>query len=167
MLTCASSSCVSAWSSRCAASSSSGRCAARALEPLAQPQLQLAGRFLGERHRDDLADLRAARGEDADDPLDQLRRLAGAGRGFDDEGRRRGRGDEGARLRSVSAVVGPDLQRRVMASPSARSDRRAARAACARRAAARRGRRSAGSRTTCTPARPGPAGRNQARWRGR
>ena len=58
------------------ASPERGRGAARAIEPLAQPQLQLAGGLLGERHRDDLSDRRPAFGEDRDDPPDQLGRLA-------------------------------------------------------------------------------------------
>src|SRR5262249_34139690 len=56
-----------------------------ALELFAQPQLQLAGSLLAERHRDDLRDLGPARLNQADDAPDELGRLAGPGSGFDDQ----------------------------------------------------------------------------------
>src|SRR5207249_7809628 len=49
--------------------------------------LQLAGGFFGEGDGDDFDHLRAPRREHAQDPVDQLRRLAGAGGGLDDERR--------------------------------------------------------------------------------
>ena len=45
------------------------------LEPLAKPQLQLAGRLLGKGHRQHLVDARPAGRQDIDDPRDQLRGL--------------------------------------------------------------------------------------------
>ena len=74
---------------------------ARAIETLAKPQLQLAGRLLRERHRDDLADVGAPFGEDRDDPADELGRLAGAGRRLDDQ-----RVVEGGRDRVARRRVG-------------------------------------------------------------
>ena len=93
---------------------------ARPLEPLAQPQLQLAGRLLGERDRDDLADVRAPLGQDREDPVDELGRLAGAGRRFDDQRVVEAAGDGLARR-----GVGQGRCRCVMASPAAPSGRRA------------------------------------------
>ena len=63
-----------------------GRGAAGAIEPGAQPQLQLAGGLLGERHRDDLSDRGSSFGEDRDDSPDQLGRFPGPGRGLHDQG---------------------------------------------------------------------------------
>ena len=57
----------------------------RALKPLPQAQLQLAGGLLGERHGEDLADLGRARRQHVDDAGDQLRRLPGAGRRLHEE----------------------------------------------------------------------------------
>ena len=65
------------------------RAHARVVQPFPQPELELAGGFLRERDRDDVADIRLAVGDDADNPADERRRLARAGRGFDDERRRR------------------------------------------------------------------------------
>src|SRR5690606_22036410 len=61
-----------------------GRPEPRALQLFAQAQLQLAGRLLRERHRRQAVDVRQAGPQDAGDPADELRRLPGAGRGFDD-----------------------------------------------------------------------------------
>ena len=55
----------------------------RPLEIFPEPQLQLAGRLLGERHGENLVHARAARRENIDDARDQLACLAGAGRRFD------------------------------------------------------------------------------------
>ena len=55
------------------------------LQPFPEPQLQLAGGLLGERHGDDLLHRRAPGREHAQDAIDELRRLAGAGRSLDDE----------------------------------------------------------------------------------
>ena len=52
---------------------------------LPQAQLQLTRRLLGERDSDNLANIGAAFGENAHDPFYQLRRLAGARRGLDDQ----------------------------------------------------------------------------------
>ena len=60
------------------------RALTQTLEVLPDAQLQLAGRFLGERYRDDLLDTRAAAREHVQDSRHQLRCLAGAGRRFDD-----------------------------------------------------------------------------------
>ena len=57
---------------------------AGALEAGAQAQLELAGGLLGEGHRDDAIDARAAVGQHVDDAADELARLAGAGRRLDD-----------------------------------------------------------------------------------
>jgi hypothetical protein len=57
----------------------------RALELFAKTQLQLAGRLLAERDRDDLADRGASLGDQRDDASDQLGGLAGARRGLDDQ----------------------------------------------------------------------------------
>ena len=59
------------------------RLLARALDLGAQPQLQLAGGLLGERHRDDAIELGAPARDHRDDPADQRGGLAGAGRGLD------------------------------------------------------------------------------------
>jgi hypothetical protein len=61
------------------------RSGALVLERFAQPQLQLARRFLRERDGDDLDHRRAPRREDAQDPVHELRRLAGASRRLDDQ----------------------------------------------------------------------------------
>jgi len=58
---------------------------ARSLEAGAETQLELAGGLLGERHRDDAIDRRVALGEDVDDPLNELGRLPGTRRRFDDQ----------------------------------------------------------------------------------
>ena len=58
---------------------------ALALEPLAQPQLQLARRFLGERDRDNLVRPSARPSRGSARSGHELGRLAGAGSGFDDE----------------------------------------------------------------------------------
>ena len=62
-----------------------GRRRAIPFERLTQPQLQLAGRFLRERHRHDAVHRRAARRQYTQDALDERGGLAGAGRGFDDK----------------------------------------------------------------------------------
>src|SRR3954470_7139639 len=72
---------------------------ARAVETLAQPELQLAGSLLGKRHGDDLTHLRLALGDDPDDPADQSGRLSRSGGSFDDEGGVEIVLDEMARLR--------------------------------------------------------------------
>ena len=126
VLTCASSRFCTASSSR-AATSAIRRRARAVFEPLPQPQLQLAGRLLGERDGDDLADVGAAVREHAQDAPDQLGRLAGAGGGFDDErvvDRRR----RCSRRASASRCA---AWRRVMAGSSAPAGRRAGPAACA------------------------------------
>ena len=76
VLTCASSSPLSASSSRVRRVGVGAGIRAGPIEPLAQPQLELAGGLFGERHRDDLADVRAPLGQNRDDPADELRRLA-------------------------------------------------------------------------------------------
>ena len=104
-----------------------GRRATRAPSScFAQPQFQLAGGLLGERDRDDLS-RRPSRGrrDDAHDAVDERGRLAGAGRGLDDERGRRGRGDELAGLRVAIGEVVRDAP--LMASLAARPDRRAVR----------------------------------------
>ncbi len=58
---------------------------ARTFNFAAQPQLQLAGRFLGERHRDDPRQLAAPRPDHRHDSIHQRRGLAGAGGGLDYE----------------------------------------------------------------------------------
>ena len=63
-----------------------GRVRAFLFECFTQAQLQLAGGLLGEGDGHDLLHRRAPGCEDLQDPFDQLRRLAGAGRGLDDEG---------------------------------------------------------------------------------
>jgi hypothetical protein len=55
------------------------------LETLAKAQLQLAGRLLGEGHRDNLAHFGTARLDDAHDALDERGGLARPRRRFDDE----------------------------------------------------------------------------------
>ena len=84
MLTCASSRLPSALSSRSRASRFLCR-PTLALQRLTKPQLQLARRLFGERHRDDVLDPRAAGGQHAQDALDEFGRLAGPGRRFDDQ----------------------------------------------------------------------------------
>ena len=79
----ASSSSSSARSSR--ARSSAVASAPRLLDLEAQPQLHLAGRLLGERDRDGARERATAASDQADDAADQRRRLAGPGRGFDEE----------------------------------------------------------------------------------
>ena len=79
------------------------------LEPLAQPQLELAGGLLGKRDGDDLADIGATRLDDAHNPLDQRGGLAGSRRGLDDERLIDGRGDQ---LASVLVVSGLGLASR-------------------------------------------------------
>ena len=58
---------------------------ARILEPLPEAQFQLARRLLGKRDGDDLPDVGTTFGEHANDPPHELCRLAGTGRGLDDE----------------------------------------------------------------------------------
>jgi hypothetical protein len=60
-----------------------GRLAAFLFDFFTQPQLQLPGRFLGERHRDNVGDVHA-RGDDPENPPDERGRLAGAGSRLDD-----------------------------------------------------------------------------------
>src|SRR5262249_5352634 len=55
------------------------------LEPGAKPELQLAGRLLGERERGDRLHGPAPLGENVDEASDQLARLAGARRRLDDQ----------------------------------------------------------------------------------
>src|SRR5688572_10493960 len=62
-----------------------GRLAARNFEGLAKAQLELAGRLLRKSYGDDPVHLRAVGGENLDNAPDELGRLPGAGRGFDDE----------------------------------------------------------------------------------
>ncbi len=80
--------------------------AARALDLGAQPQLELAGGLLGERHRHDSAKLGAPARQRRDDPVDQCGGFAGAGRGLDDE-----RGVEVVADTIAHALIG-DLLRR-------------------------------------------------------
>ena len=61
------------------------RALARAFDFGAQPQLQLARRLLGERHRDDSRQLAAPRPDHRDDSIHQRRGLAGARRRLDHE----------------------------------------------------------------------------------
>ena len=82
------------------------RIAARALDLLAQPELQLAGGLLGERHRDDPAKLARARRDHRDDAVDQLGGLAGAGRRLDDQ-----RGIEVVADAIAHALVGRRISR--------------------------------------------------------
>jgi hypothetical protein len=62
-----------------------GRALALLLEPGAQPELQLAGRLLGERERRDRLDGSPPLGEHVDEACHQLARLARAGCGLDHE----------------------------------------------------------------------------------
>ena len=57
----------------------------RDIELLAQAQLQLARRLVGEGYGDDFIDFREAGLENAHDAANKLRRLARSGGGFDDE----------------------------------------------------------------------------------
>src|SRR5438067_2317427 len=57
----------------------------RFFQGFAQSQLQFAGGFFRERDGDDFANFGAAGFDDADDSAHQLGRLAGAGRGLDDQ----------------------------------------------------------------------------------
>ena len=57
------------------------------LHTFADPLAQLGGGGLGEGDRGDLLDLRAARGDQRDDPRDERRRLARARAGLDEEAR--------------------------------------------------------------------------------
>ena len=110
VLMCASSkSCTAASSSRLASECGAGL-RARALELFAQPQLQLAGGLLAERHRDDLADRGALVLDQRDDAADQLGGLAGAGRGLDDQ-----------RLVELAARSARDSRRRCARAASWRS----------------------------------------------
>ena len=125
------------------------------LERLAQAQLQLAGGLFGERHGDDLVHRRAAGREHAEDAVDELGRLAGAGRGFDDERvveiRRRSRGAPRRRRGRDAGVI---------ASTSARSDRPGRSGSCGPPAPLRAARRPSGSRTTGTRPSQGRPARN-------
>ena len=56
-----------------------------AVQPLAQPELQLAGRLLGERDGDNLADIRSSFGDDPHDAADERGGLAGPGGRLDDQ----------------------------------------------------------------------------------
>ena len=58
---------------------------AGALDLGPQPQLHLAGRLLGEGHRDDAVERAHPLADKRDDPTDQCGRLAGSGRRFDEE----------------------------------------------------------------------------------
>ena len=60
---------------------------ARSLDFGAQPELQLAGRLLGERHRDDPRQLAAPRPDHRDDSIHQRGGFTGTGGGFDHERR--------------------------------------------------------------------------------
>ena len=88
----------------------------RVVQPFPQPELELAGGLLRERDGDDVADVRLALGDDVDDPPDERRRLAGAGRGFDDERRVESGGDERA---SVEIARRPGTFGPLMASLAA------------------------------------------------
>ena len=85
VLTCASSKSCTAASSRWPACRSGDGSRPRALELLAQAQLQFAGGLFAERHRDDLTDRGALMLDQRDDAADQFGGLAGSGRGFDDQ----------------------------------------------------------------------------------
>ena len=85
MLTCASSRRVSALVEPRPASWHRRRLARARVELARAAQLQLAGRLLGERHRDDLPTVRSPVGEDRDDAVDELGRLARARRRLDDQ----------------------------------------------------------------------------------
>ena len=69
---------------------------ARVLELLAQPQLELAGRLLGERDGDDLIDPGPAGLDQPHDALHEFGGLAGAGGGLDDQRAVQRVADEGA-----------------------------------------------------------------------
>ena len=61
--------------------------AARLLDLAAKAELHLAGRLLGEGHRDDPVERAGTRPDQTDDPADQRGGLAGARRRLDEEGR--------------------------------------------------------------------------------
>src|SRR6266545_2742081 len=67
-------------------------------ELLTKPQLQLAGGLLCKGHRDDRSHAGPALTQDADDAIDELGRLSGAGRGLDDERLVHGIANEAARF---------------------------------------------------------------------
>ena len=80
----ASSRCSSA-SSMCERSVGVFAAVARAVEFLAQPQLQFAGGFVGERDGDDVVDGGEPARQHSDDARDQFGGFAGSGRGFDEQ----------------------------------------------------------------------------------
>ncbi len=86
----ASSSWSSAWRHRRRASASRGwsvRAGRGVLEAGADPVTELRGGRLGERDRREVTQLDVAVGDERDDTVDERRRLAGAGTGFDEQAR--------------------------------------------------------------------------------
>ena len=98
---------------------------ARALEPLAQPQLHGGGGVLGEGDRGDLLEPRGARADDGLDAVHEQRRLPGAGAGLEHEA-----GGVVAARALAGRVVGRPEGAQAMSRSRRYVEQRAGRGAC-------------------------------------